>query len=178
VYNSDNRTTVLGWLFTAQKHYKRRNYQRPKTGLRVLETIKSEEMSNIGDKKEKSCFAFLPSKVEGKWIWLKKYTGVFEYQRKLEYFEDVIEDNLFTEKVQTGYRLVDRWVRVNKKPLTVNESINKSIEAVKNRIVDEYRKHGEMGITEVAEIAARKIVKSMNEAWEESYDRNHLKPTK
>jgi len=87
-------------------------------------------MAKLGDKRERTWFAIIPTKVQGKWIWFEKYIKCQEYKNvtvRNEYVvsSGLIEDTLTTtgllnERTVTKYEDYPMWKTYNRK-LIVNK---------------------------------------------------------
>lgn len=68
-----------------------------------------------GDTKEKIRFAFFPTKVEDKWLWLEKYVSIYQYKKYFYRYDVVVSEGLFTEKFYTTLRPALGWERINRR---------------------------------------------------------------
>lgn len=73
----------------------------------------------LGDKKEKIEFAFFPTKVEDKWIWLEKYIAIYVYKEYYYPTDVIVSQSMFSEKYYRTHVKTQGWINTEKKLFTI-----------------------------------------------------------
>jgi hypothetical protein len=81
--------------------------------------FETKPQPNLGDKKQKVKFAFFPTKVEEKILWLEKYTAIYEYKEYYYPTDVIVSEGIFTEKYYRTYVKTQGWIQIEKKLLTI-----------------------------------------------------------